>query len=220
MTVPACPARPAPPPGPRDLRRASDAELLACLLGANPPTRLDQRDARRLLRLHGGLPGLPLAAAAESAPPELRAWQHRMEAAAEIRRRQEWHGLRAGGPLTTPAEALAFLASALRDRRREVVVGLFLDTRHRVIACEELFRGSIDGAPVHPRVVAARALRLNAAAVIMAHNHPSGCSEPSRADEVITQRLRDALALLEVRLLDHFVIGLGAPVSLASRGVL
>ena len=99
-------------------------------------------------------------------------------------------------------------------------LGLFLDTRHRVIACEELFQGSIDGACVYPRVVAEKALRHGAAAVIVAHNHPSGVAEPSLADQAITRRLRDALGLLEIRLLDHFVIGDGTPVSLAARGLL
>ena len=97
---------------------------------------------------------------------------------------------------------------------------LFLDTRHRVIHSEELFQGSIDGACVYPRVIAERALRHNAAAVIVAHNHPSGVTEPSLADQAITRRIKDALALLEIRLLDHFVIGEGSPVSMAARGMI
>ena len=113
-----------------------------------------------------------------------------------------------------------FLRARLRDRRREVFCGLFLDTRHRVVHWEELFLGSIDGACVYPRVVAEKALLLGAAAVIVAHNHPSGVCEPSLADQAITRRLKDALALLEIRLLDHFVVGEGMPVSLASRGML
>ena len=96
---------------------------------------------------------------------------------------------------------------------------LFLDTRHRVIAFEELFRGTIDGATVYPRVVAERALMLGAAALNVAHNHPSGVSEPSLADQAITRRLKEALALLDIRLLDHFVIGDGQPVSMAARGM-
>jgi DNA repair protein RadC len=95
---------------------------------------------------------------------------------------------------------------------------LFLDNRHRVIAFEELFRGSIDGASVHPREVVRRCLAHNAAAVILAHNHPSGVAEPSAADRAITLRLREALELIDVRLLDHFVIGDGKPTSLAQRG--
>ena len=128
--------------------------------------------------------------------------------------------LRRGDALTSPSDTVAFLRTTLLDRRREIFACLFLDTRHRVIACEELFKGSIDGACVYPRVVAERALLLGAAAIIVAHNHPSGIAEPSLADQAITRRLRDALGLLEIRLLDHFVIGDGAPVSMASRGLL
>ncbi|NND44426.1 MAG: DNA repair protein RadC [Xanthomonadales bacterium] len=124
-----------------------------------------------------------------------------------------------GAALTSPAETLEFLQHALGHRRREVFQCLFLDTRHRVLHCETLFQGSIDGACVYPRVVAEHALRHNAAAVIVAHNHPSGVSEPSLADQAITRRLKDALALLEIRLLDHFVIGDGEPVSMAARGM-
>ena len=95
---------------------------------------------------------------------------------------------------------------------------MFLDTRHRALAFEELFHGGVDGAEVHPREVVRRALAHNAAAVIVGHNHPSGNPEPSAADHAVTRRLKDALALVDVRLLDHFVIGDGAPVSLAERG--
>ena len=112
-----------------------------------------------------------------------------------------------------------YLKSALRDQSNEVFACLFLDTRHRVIAFEELFHGTIDGATVYPRVVAEKALRHGAAALIAAHNHPSGISEPSLADQAITRRLKDALALLDIRLLDHFVIGEGVPVSMAARGL-
>jgi DNA repair protein RadC len=97
---------------------------------------------------------------------------------------------------------------------------LFLTNRHRVIAFEEMFRGTIDGATVHPREVVKQALRLNAAAVILAHNHPSGVSEPSRADEAITRRLRDALALVDIRVLDHLIVGGSEITSLAERGLL
>jgi DNA repair protein RadC len=140
--------------------------------------------------------------------------------AGELSRRRLLESLRRGRALTSPADTVEYLQTALRDRRREIFTCLFLDTRHRVIAANELFQGSIDGACVYPRVVAERALRLGAAAVIVAHNHPSGVSEPSLADQAITRRLKDALALLEIRLLDHFVIGDGEPVSMASRGML
>ncbi|MFZ2207243.1 MAG: DNA repair protein RadC, partial [Porticoccaceae bacterium] len=103
---------------------------------------------------------------------------------------------------------------------REIFVVLFLDTRHRLIATEDLFQGTIDGASVHPREVVRRALFHNAAAVIVGHNHPSGVAEPSADDRRITARLREALALVDVRLLDHFVVGAGQVVSLAERGLL
>jgi len=95
---------------------------------------------------------------------------------------------------------------------------LFLDNRYRVLAFEELFRGSIGGASVHPREVVRRCIAHNAAAVILAHNHPSGTPEPSQADRTITLRLRDALGLVDVRVLDHIIVGDGAPISLAERG--
>lgn len=129
-------------------------------------------------------------------------------------------GLSRGSALTSPADTLDYLQSTLQGRRREIFQCMFLDTRHRVICSEELFQGSIDGACVYPRVVAEHALRHNAAAVIVAHNHPSGVTEPSLADQAITRRLKDALALLEIRLLDHFVVGDGTPVSMASRGMI
>ena len=102
----------------------------------------------------------------------------------------------------------------------EVFGALFLDNRHRVIQVAEMFQGTIDGASVHPRVVVQRALEVNAAAVVFFHNHPSGVAEPSHADEAITRRLRDALALVDVRVLDHFVVAAGESVSFAERGLL
>lgn len=117
-----------------------------------------------------------------------------------------------------PEMAGRYCALRLRGREREVFAVLLLDTRHRVLRFEEMFLGTIDGAEVHPREVARAALLHNAAAVICAHNHPSGTPEPSAADRAVTARLKQALALIEVRLLDHFVIGDGPPVSMAARG--
>jgi DNA repair protein RadC len=108
----------------------------------------------------------------------------------------------------------------LRDLDHEVFACLYLDTRNRVLKYEELFRGTLDGASVHPREVVKQALAQNAAALIFAHNHPSGVAEPSGADERITRRLRDALALVEIRVLDHIVVGDGEAVSFAERGLL
>jgi DNA repair protein RadC len=108
--------------------------------------------------------------------------------------------------------------AALSTRQREGMLCLFLNNRHALIKDELLFEGTIDQTTVHPREIVKRALALNAAAVILAHNHPSGNAEPSQADRAITTRIREALALVDIRLLDHFVIGVGEPISLAERG--
>lgn len=127
--------------------------------------------------------------------------------------------VRQGELLTDPAAAGRLLRMRLAGLEREVFSCIYLDTRHRVIAIEDLFFGTVDGAEVHPREVAKSALQHNAAAVIVGHNHPSGNGEPSAADRAVTTRLKQALALIDIRLLDHFVVTAGgAPVSLASRG--
>ena len=125
-----------------------------------------------------------------------------------------------GISITSPAMTKEFLRTQLKSSKTEVFHVIFLDTRHRVIKVEDIFQGTIDGACVYPRVVAEKALKCDAAAIICAHNHPSGVPEPSLADQAITRRLKDALLLLEIRLLDHFIIGDGEPVSMASRGML
>ena len=122
--------------------------------------------------------------------------------------------------VTNPADTRNYLSLRLAEREAEVFCVMFLTNRHRVIAFEEMFQGTIDGATVHPREVVKAALRLNAAAVILAHNHPSGVAEPSRADEAITRRLTDALALVDVRVLDHLIVGGSEITSLAERGLL
>ena len=127
---------------------------------------------------------------------------------------------RAGRVLSSPEQTQAFLRLKLIDRKHEVFGALFLDNRHRVIEVAEMFQGTIDGASVHPRVVVQRALEVNAAAIVFFHNHPSGVAEPSHADEAITGRLRDALALVDVRVLDHFVVAAGESVSFAERGLI
>lgn len=123
-----------------------------------------------------------------------------------------------GEELTDPTAAGKYFKMKLVGREHEVFAVLFLDTRHRAIAFEEMFRGSIDGCEVHPREVVKAALRHNAAAVILGHNHPSGSPEPSPADRAVTAQLKQALHLVDIRLLDHFVCGAGAPVSFAARG--
>lgn len=122
--------------------------------------------------------------------------------------------------ISSPEETRQYLSHQLRDRPYEVFAALFLDNRHQVIKFEELFRGTIDSASVYPREVVKKALEHNAAALIIAHNHPSGVAEPSTADERITLRLRDALGLVDIRLLDHFIIGDGEIISLAERGII
>ena len=128
--------------------------------------------------------------------------------------------VRESDALTSPEASRKFLRLKLSGLEHEVFAVLFLDNRHRVIAYEEMFRGTIDGASVHPREVVKAALRLNAAALILAHNHPSGVPEPSQADERLTRRLRDALGLVDIRVLDHIIVGVGEPVSFAERGLL
>jgi len=127
---------------------------------------------------------------------------------------------RAGRALASPGDTRAYLRLKLADRKHEVFGVLFLDTRNRILQVAELFQGTIDGASVHPRVVVQRALEVNAAAVVLFHNHPSGVAEPSYADEAITRRLRDALLLVDVRVLDHHVVAAGESVSFAERGLL
>ena len=125
---------------------------------------------------------------------------------------------RRGQPLESPHTTRTYLQLQCADYRHEVFGCLFLDTRNRVVEHAELFRGSIDSATVHPRVVVQRALEVNAAAIVVFHNHPSGVAEPSRADRALTRRLADALGLVDIRLIDHLVIGESESVSFAERG--
>ncbi|WP_407353670.1 DNA repair protein RadC [Luteimonas sp. R10] len=198
----------------------SDAELLAIFLGSGLRGRDAVATARDLLTAHG-----PLRTLLERDPAGLAelpglgpARASRLAAALELCGRYLAAGLERGEALTDPQAAGRYFAQRLRGHRHEVFAALFLDTRHRALAFEELFHGTVDGAEVHPREVVRRALAHNAAALIVGHNHPSGCSEPSAADRAVTVQLKQALALVDVRLLDHLVVGDGAPVSLAARG--
>jgi DNA repair protein RadC len=200
----------------------SDAELLAVFLriGSRGKTAVDL--ARDLLTEFDGLRGILTAdrqhlCAAHGIGDAKYA---QLQAVLEMARRHLGQRLRRGDPLTDPAATREYLAAALRDLRHEVFACLYLDTRHRVIAWEELFRGTLDGTSVHPREVVRQALNHNAAALIFAHNHPSGVAEPSDADRRLTRRLREALALVDIRVLDHFVVGDGETVSFAERGLL
>jgi DNA repair protein RadC len=199
----------------------TESELLAVLLrhGHRGANALDL--ARSLLVEFGSLRGLLSAGRGEIC-------RHRgigptrwaeLQAALELARRHYLERLRQGPSLTSPRAAREFLVARLRDKDHEVFCCLYLDSRHRLMCFEELFRGTIDGASVHPREVVKQALARNATAVILAHNHPSGVAEPSQADELITTRLRDALALVDIRVLDHLIVGDGTCTSLAERGV-
>lgn len=125
----------------------------------------------------------------------------------------------AGPPVTRPSEIAELFKLRLSSLPHEIFAVAFLDTRHRVIAIEDMFRGTIDGTTVHPREVAKRALELNAAAIILAHNHPSGNPDPSQQDLGLTRRLTEAMALLDIRVLDHLIVGGGDFVSLSERGL-
>lgn len=198
----------------------SDAELLAVLIGSGRRGQSAVDLGRELLAGQGGLRGLldrptrAMAALPGLGPARACA----LSAALELATRHLREALARGEALADPRQAGEYLTRRLRALPHEVFACLFLDTRHRVLACEELFRGTLDGAEVHAREVVKRCLAHNAAAVILGHNHPSGHTEPSAADRAVTQRLKQALALVEVRLLDHFVIGEGPACSLAERG--
>ena len=200
----------------------SEQELLGALLRSGNSSTAAVKLARGLLLEFGGLRGLFSADASrvlkDSALTRPRYAQ--LQAALELARRHYQVQLEQGPSLTSPRATRDFLVARLRDRPYEVFCCLYLDNRHRLTAFDELFRGTIDGASVHPREVVREALHHRAAAVILAHNHPSGVAEPSQADELITQRLRDALALVDIRLLDHLIVGDGVCTSLAERGLL
>ena len=202
--------------------RLSDAELLAVVLGRGVRGHSAMELARELLSRFGGMRGVFNASLDDLqglhgvGPGKAAA----LLAARECCCRYLQEKLMPGRPIRSPADSRDFLMARLRDRPHEVFCCLFLDNRHRVLAFEELFQGTIDNTTVYPREVVRQALRRNAAAVILAHNHPSGVAEPSEADQLITRRIRGALELIDVRLLDHFVVGDGTFTSLASRGLL
>jgi DNA repair protein RadC len=203
-------------------RTLSSLELLAILLRTGGQGQSAITLAGRLLEAFGGVRGVFTASRSQlCAVAGLgEARYAELQAAVELVRRHLAEPLTRTGGFTSPSAAHDYLNARLRDLPYEVFCCFYLDNRNRLIHFEELFRGTIDGTSVHPREVVRRALEQNAAAMILAHNHPSGVAEPSHADELITRRLRDALALVEVRLLDHLVVGDGECVSLAERGLL
>lgn len=200
----------------------SDAELLAIFLRTGVAGQSAVDLARHLLAAFGGLRPL-LTSNQRDFCQHLglgAAKYAQLQAVLEMARRHLEADLKRGEGLTSPEAAGRYLQMQLRDLPHEVFALLLLDNQHRVLHFETLFRGTLDGASVYPREVVKLVLAHNAAAVILAHNHPSGIAEPSGADEQITRRLKEALALVDVRILDHFIIGDGEPVSFAARGLL
>lgn len=200
----------------------TDAELLAIFLRTGTPGKSAVDLARDLLADFGSLKALLDADQARfcKANGLGSAKYAQLQAVLEMAKRHFQEILQRGNALTSPDITRAYLSAQLRGYSYEVFACLFLDNQHRVIQFEELFRGTIDGASVYPREIAKRALHHNAAAIIFAHNHPSGIAEPSQADQHITDKLKQALALFDIRVLDHFIIGDGLPYSFAEHGLL
>ena len=198
----------------------SDAELLAIFLrtGVSGKSAVDL--ARHLLHQFGSLRALleadqPTFASQLGLGPAKFA---QLQAVLEMARRHLAERLRQNSVLDSPLAVRDYLKAMLRHEPHEVFGCLFLDSKHRVLAYEALFRGSIDTTSVYPRQVVKRALAHNAAALILCHNHPSGSTDPSQADRVLTKRLQEALELIDVRILDHFIVGDGDPLSMAEYG--
>ncbi len=205
-----------------DPSKCATSELLAVLFRTNGDADQVMITAQCLLDNFGGLRAVLNATWQQLiASPDIDDDQlTKIRAVRELSRRYFEETLSIGTAIKSPADTETFLLARLRDRQYEVFCCIFLDNRHRVILFEEMFRGTIDGTSVYPREVVKAALQVNAAAVILAHNHPSGIAEPSHADERITKRVKTALNLVDIRLLDHLVIGDGVSVSLASMGLL
>ncbi len=187
----------------------SDAELLAIFLRTGLPGISAVDLSRHLLTEFGSLRAILTASQSEFCRHKGlgNAKFTQLQAVMEMANRHFSEALKRKDCLTSPADTMAYLHSQLRDRQHEVFACVMLDNRNRVIAFREMFRGTIDGASVYPREVVKQALADNAAGVILAHNHPSGIAEPSQADIQITERLKKALALVDIRVLDHVIIG-------------
>ncbi len=206
----------------RGAEALSDAEILALILGSGYRGCDAVLLARELLTRFDGLASVLSADRASllALPGVGEAKYAQLRAALELGRRQALSAASGKDVLSSPENTRLFLQHHLGGRQREVFSCIFLDTQHHVICCEDLFLGTLDGAAVYPREVAVRALQYCAAAVIFAHNHPSGVAEPSAADKRITERLQAALSLLDIRVLDHFIIGRGKGYSFAEAGLL
>lgn len=200
----------------------SDAELLALLLRTGLAGKGVLQLAQELLDSFGGMAGL-LHASAEDLTrikglgPAKRA---ELVAVLELARRALAEQLRERAALDTPQAVKHYLQLHLADKKHESFAVLFLDNQHKLLALEELFRGTLAQTRVYPREVVLRALHHHAAAVVLAHNHPSGAVEPSRADETLTQALKAALALVDVRVLDHVIVAPGLALSMAEKGLI
>jgi len=215
------------PPGERPRERLlaqgagtlSDAELLAVLLRTGLPGKSAVELGRDLLARFNSIAGLFAAdlAGVKGLGPAKRA---QFEAARELARRSLKDVLRTGDALTSPGAVRDYLRLAIADLPHEVFVCLWLDAQHRVTACEELFRGTLTQTSVYAREILKAGLRANAAAVIFAHNHPSGAAQPSQADELLTRNLKEALAMVDIKVLDHFVVAGRQALSFAERGLL
>jgi DNA repair protein RadC len=197
----------------------SDAELLAVLLRTGMRGKSAVDLGRELLARFEGLGGLFAAdlAGVKGLGPAKRA---QFAAAIELARRSIEGRLRETSALTSPGAVRDYLRISLGRLPHEVFVCIWLDAQHRVIDCQELFRGTLTQTSVYPREVVKSGLRANAAAVILAHNHPSGAAQPSQADELLTRNLKDALALVDIKVLDHFIVAGSQAISFAERGLL
>jgi DNA repair protein RadC len=199
----------------------SDAELLAILLRTGIRGKSAVELARELLAGFGGIAGLLSAGRALEKVSGLGAAKcAQLAAVTELARRSLSEQLSSGTALTSPGAVRDYLRLSLGGRQHEVFVCIFLDAQHRVLHADELFRGTLTQTSVYPREVVKAALAANAAAVIFAHNHPSGVAQPSQADELLTRNLKDALALVDVKVLDHFIVAGTQALSFAERGLL
>lgn len=199
----------------------TDAELLAILLRTGARDKSAVELARELLGRFRGLAGLFAAGDELMQVKGLgQAKRAQFAAAIELAQRSITESLRAGVALTSPGAVRDYLRLALAGRQHEVFVCIWLDAQHRVIRIDEPFAGTLTQTSVYPREVVKTALRVNAAAVIFAHNHPSGVAQPSQADELLTANLKEALGLIEVKVLDHFIIAGNQALSFAERGLL
>jgi DNA repair protein RadC len=202
----------------------SDAELLAVLLRTGVRGKSAVELARELLGKFGGVAGLLAHCAKAGASGAVKglgsAKSAQLGAAIELARRLLHEQLSSGTALTSPGAVRDYLRLALSSREHEVFVCLWLDAQHRVISCQEAFRGTLTQTSVYPREIVKSALAANAAAVIFAHNHPSGAAQPSQADELLTRNLKEALGLVDVKVLDHFIVAGSQAISFAERGLL